>query len=262
MVLFARIAASSTMLTPQAAGSLPLCGNRLPSGFHRDHEYGHGAVHIALHKWLQAFHLMCSSKKGISPINCIGLLDIGYKAAWFMCHRIREAMRLAALDHWAAKARSSKQTKPITARREGQTRTKTKRRAFTKSGKKAPEQPSYRRAGRARRQCPHIPCSRCRSGYSADDLRQNIAMKSDLHTDESRLYFDAADTFAAHETVITHRANMRVGDVSDPTNSAEGYFSIFKRGMRGVYQHCDEKHLHRYLAEFDFRYNHRVRAWL
>ena len=85
----------------------------------------------------------------------------------------------------------------------------------------------------------------------------NVSRESRLHTDESRLYFGADQHFSSHETV-KHSAKEYVrGDVH--TNSAEGYFSIFKRGMKGVYQHCKEKHLHRYLAEFDFRYNHRIR---
>ena len=84
----------------------------------------------------------------------------------------------------------------------------------------------------------------------------NIAHESRLHTDESNLYFGADKHFASHETVKHSAKEYARGDVN--TNSAEGYFSIFKRGMRGVYQHCDEKHLHRYLAEFDFRYNRRT----
>jgi transposase-like protein len=87
-------------------------------------------------------------------------------------------------------------------------------------------------------------------------VAENIARESRLHTDESRLYHGADAVFASHETV-KHSAKEYVrGDVH--TNSAEGYFSIFKRGMKGVYQHCAEKHLHRYLSEYDFRYNHRV----
>ena len=76
-----------------------------------------------------------------------------------------------------------------------------------------------------------------------------------LRTDESGLYRRVGKKFAAHETVNHSAKEYARGDVT--TNTAEGYFSIFKRGMRGVYQHCSEKHLHRYLAEFDFRYNHR-----
>lgn len=88
-------------------------------------------------------------------------------------------------------------------------------------------------------------------------VRENISRESRLHTDESRLYTRVGGEFASHETV-NHRAEEYArGDVH--INSAEGYFSIFKRGMRGVYQHCKEKHLRRYLAEFDFRYNHRVK---
>jgi hypothetical protein len=86
-------------------------------------------------------------------------------------------------------------------------------------------------------------------------VNDNVARETRLHTDESRLYGGAAATFAAHETV-RHSAEEYVrGDVH--TNTVEGVFSVFKRGMKGVYQHCSEKHLHRYLAEFDFRYNNR-----
>jgi hypothetical protein len=87
-------------------------------------------------------------------------------------------------------------------------------------------------------------------------MRANINRETHIHTDESRLYNFAPWTFAKHET-IKHTADEYVrGDVT--TNSVEGYFSIFKRGMKGVYQHCKEKHMHRYLAEFDFRYNTRT----
>lgn len=86
-------------------------------------------------------------------------------------------------------------------------------------------------------------------------VTDNVAKESRLHT-ESRLYTEVGQQFAAHETVHHSSGEYARGDVH--TNSAEGYFSIFKRGMRGIYQHCDEKHLHRYLAEYDFRYNHRV----
>jgi hypothetical protein len=88
-------------------------------------------------------------------------------------------------------------------------------------------------------------------------VRDNIDRETRLHTDESRLYVRVGDEFAAHETVTHSHGEYVRGDVH--TNSAEGYFSIFKRGMKGNYQHCKEKHLHHYLAEFDFRYNHRVK---
>ncbi|MET4699273.1 hypothetical protein ABIE65_002303 [Constrictibacter sp. MBR-5] len=88
-------------------------------------------------------------------------------------------------------------------------------------------------------------------------VRATIDRESRLHTDESRLYGDAPSIFSTHGTVKhSVKENVR-GDVH--TNSAEGFFSIFKRGMKGIYQHCSEKHLHRCLAEYDFRYNHRVK---
>jgi hypothetical protein len=87
-------------------------------------------------------------------------------------------------------------------------------------------------------------------------VRGNIAKETRLMTDESRLYTTVGKEFAAHETVNHAAKEYARGDVT--TNTVESYFSIFKRGMRGVYQHCAEKHLHRYLAEFDFRYNYRA----
>ena len=91
-------------------------------------------------------------------------------------------------------------------------------------------------------------------------LLQNASRKSKLMTDESRLYTDVGTEFARHGTV-NHSGGEYVGfdDREKHTNTIEGYFSIFKRGMKGIYQHCGEQHLHRYLAEFEFRYNTRIR---
>ena len=100
----------------------------------------------------------------------------------------------------------------------------------------------------------HVPVAD--SAAVAKIVNENVHRKSRLHTDESRLYTRVGENFAAHETVNHAAREYARGDVT--TNTVEGYFSIFKRGMKGVYQHCREKHLHRYLAEYDFRYNHRV----
>ena len=89
-----------------------------------------------------------------------------------------------------------------------------------------------------------------------DVIVRTASRKSALHTDESRLYISVGKEFAGHETVNHSAEEYERGDVT--TNTIEGYFSIFKRGMNGVYQHCSEKHLHRYLTEFDFRYNARI----
>lgn len=91
-------------------------------------------------------------------------------------------------------------------------------------------------------------------------VKENIAKEARVFTDESRLYGDATIHFADHQTVkhsVGEYVRYENGEKIH-TNTIEGAFSIFKRGMKGVYQHCKEKHLHRYLAEFDFRYNHRV----
>ena len=100
----------------------------------------------------------------------------------------------------------------------------------------------------------HVP--RADKATVANIAADNIAHESRLHTDESKLYHGVEALFARHETVNHSAKEYARGDVT--TNTAEGYFSIFNRGMRGVYQHCSEKHLHRYLAELDFRCNHRT----
>lgn len=223
--------------------------------------------HIPLHKWMMAFYLMSSSKKGVSAHQVHRALGVSYKAAWFMCHRIREAMRAESPLGSGSLGGEGKIVEadetyygPVD---KAKVRTKTTSgRPFTKSGKMGPANKRpivalVERGGNVR--TFHVPVADQATVESI--VKENIARESRLHTDESRLYFNAADTFAAHETV--HHTSGEYVRYEDGraihTNSAEGYFSIFKRGMRGVYQHCKEKHLHRYLAEFDFRYNHRVR---
>jgi hypothetical protein len=137
--------------------------------------------------------------------------------------------------------------------------TTTSGRPFTKGGKVGPsnKRPIVERGGRIR--TFHVPVAD--KATVTKIVRENIARESRLHTDESKLYVGSDEHFEAHKSV-KHSAKEYVryeGDETVHTNSAEGYFSIFKRGVKGVYQHCAEKHLHRYLAEFDFRYNHRIR---
>jgi len=216
--------------------------------------------HVPLHKWLMAFHLAASSKKGFSAHQLHRTLKITYKSAWFMHHRVMEAMRTGGLDlppmGGAGQIVEADETYfgPVEDRQPSKTRGK---RPFTKGGKvgvggKRAIVSLVERGGKVR--SFHIP--RADKATVAKIVADNISHESRLHTDESRLYTGADQMFATHETVNHSRKEYARGDVN--TNSAEGYFSIFKRGMRGVYQHCDEKHLHRYLAEFDFRYNHRA----
>jgi transposase-like protein len=215
--------------------------------------------HIALHKWVQAFHLMCSRKKGVSAHQLHRTLDITYRSAWFMAHRIRECMRSGGL---AAPMGGEGKIVEADETYYGPVETPRPRNKYlppaVKGGKVGPGQKRpivalVERGGNVR--TFHVPV--CDQVTVEKIVTENIARKSRLHTDESRLYFNAADLFATHETVKHSAGEYVRGDVH--TNSAEGFFSIFKRGMRGIYQHCKEKHLHRYLAEYEFRYNHRIR---
>jgi transposase-like protein len=213
---------------------------------------------IPLHKWLQAFHLMCSSKKGMSAHQLSRMLGLRYETAWFMAHRIREAMRDGGLAPLGGNGGIVEADETYFGEVEERRPSKQRgNRPFTKSGKPGPGGKRavvslVERGGRVRSFHPATA-----DGTSVSSIvRENIARETRLHTDESRLYKKVGREFSAHETVIHARGEYARGDVH--TNSVEGYFSIFKRGMRGVYQHCREKHLHRYLAEYDFRYNHRV----
>lgn len=215
--------------------------------------------HITMRDWLTAIHLLCSSKKGISANQLSRTLGLTLKSAWFMGHRIREAMRDGSLAPMGgtgqiveadetyfgempeAKHRRFKTTgRPFSKRRHG-------------TGNKRAVVALVERGGGVRSFHPAVA-----DGETvAKIVRQNIHRESRLHTDESRLYTRVGEEFAAHETVKHSDEEYVRSDVT--TNTVEGYFSIFKRGMRGVYQHCAEKNLHRYLAEYDFRFNNRVR---
>lgn len=213
--------------------------------------------HIALHKWLQAFYLVSSSKKGVSAHQLHRALDITYEAAWFMEHRIREAMRDGSLAPLGGGGNAVEADETYFGKQENPTPSKRrrgrpyiKRKGVGPAGKRAVVALVERR-GRVRSFHPAVA-----DGPSvAKIVGENIARESRLMSDESPLYTKPGTGFSSHETV-KHSAKEYVrGDVH--TNTVEGYFSIFKRGMEGIYQHCREKHLHRYLAEYDFRYNHR-----
>jgi transposase-like protein len=214
--------------------------------------------HVPLTKWWLAMHLIGASKKGMSAHQLHRMLGVTYKTAWFMGHRIREAMREDGLGPLGGSGKivEADETYHGPVDVPGK-RSKGRKPTPVKSGKPGPADKRaivalVERGGRVRTFHPAIA-----DGASVSAIvRENIARESRLHTDESRLYTKVGTEFAKHETVThSHKEYVR-GDVH--TNSAEGYFSIFKRGMRGVYQHCREKHLHRYLAEFDFRYNNRI----
>jgi transposase-like protein len=205
--------------------------------------------HCPLRYWLQAIHLMCASKKGISTRQLQRTLGVGMKTAWFLGHRIREAMK-----------RRDDMFSPPTGG-EGKTIEADVTYVGRKPGSKLGRQGNMNavfalveRNGEAR--SFHVPNVR------GETLRAVLAVhasrQSHFRTDEAPAFTEIGWNFASHETV-KHSADEYVrGDVH--TNTIGGFFSILKRGVYGTYQHVSEAHLHRYLAEFDFRYTNREKV--
>jgi hypothetical protein len=214
--------------------------------------------HIKLNIWLQAFALMTASKKGISAHQLHRSLKITYKSAWFLTMRIREAMRSGGLlppmggNGKIVEADETYYGKTETPRVSKQRRGRPYAVGSRGPRDKRPIVALVERGGKVR--SFHVAV--CDKVNVTKIVTENIAHESRLHTDESNLYFGAEKHFASHETVTHSRKEYARGDVT--TNTVETYFSVFKRGMKGTYQHCKEKHLHRYLAEFDFRFNTRT----
>jgi hypothetical protein len=213
--------------------------------------------HVPLPKMLQALHLMACSKKGVSAHQLHRILGVTYKTAWFLAHRIREAMRDGSLAPMGGAGGIVEVDETYFGKvPEDQRRTVRADGAPYKVGSRGPANKRpiislVERGGRVRSFDP----ARADGATVAKIVTENIARETRLMTDESRLYWRAGEWFASHETVTHSHGEYVRGDVH--TNTVENYFSVFKRGMKGVYQHCSEKHLHRYLAEFDFRYNRR-----
>ena len=216
--------------------------------------------HIPLNKWVMAAHLMAASKKGISAHQLHRMLGVTYKSAWFMAHRIREAMKednntsgpiggegkIVEADETYLGKRDGKPSQPDT---------------FISgfgwvSHPKIDNQKKIvalvERGGSAR----SFMVSRVDKKTVRNVLFRNADRKSVLMTDEASVYPAIGAHYADHHTVNHSKKEYARGRVS--TNTVEGFFSIFKRGMKGIYQHCSEAHLPRYLAEFDFRYNRRA----
>lgn len=213
--------------------------------------------HIALPKWVLAIHLLTGSKKGMSAHQLHRELDITYRAAWFMAHRIREAMREPNPAPLGGKGKIVEADETYYGKVETpQPRSRGRIPKPTKTGRMGPADKRaivalVERAGEAR--AVHMP--RVTALNVREVLVKHADRKSRLHTDESNLYPMVGDEFVQHETV-KHSAREYVrGDVH--TNSAEGFFGLFKRGMAGIYHHCGEQHLQRYLDEFSFRYSNR-----
>jgi transposase-like protein len=201
--------------------------------------------HVPLHVWLQAMYLIAGSKKGISSNQLHRILGVTLKTAWFMSHRIREAMREGGLAPFGHNGGAVEVDETYIGRKKG-----------------VPIKGAYhhkmavlglvdRESGRCR--LFHVDKA---SGSNIQPIvLENLSREARLMTDEAMMYRKIGREFAEHGAVNHQRDEYVRGDIT--TNSIEGAFSIFKRGMRGVYQFCAEKHLHRYLAEFEFRYSNR-----
>lgn len=213
--------------------------------------------HIKLHIWLQAIFLISSSKKGVSANQLHRTLGITLKSAWFLSHRIREAMREGGLDPLGGGGGIVEADETYFGKKSGPApETTTAGKQFTKRRGDARKQKRaivslVERGGKVR----SFHVDRADKATVAHIVVKNVSREAKLHTDESKLYTGADGHTAEHHTIHHAIGEYARGEVN--TNSVEGYFSIFKRGMKGIYQHCGEQHLHRYLAEYDFRYNNR-----
>lgn len=204
------------------------------------------ASHVPMNIWLQAMYLIAGSKKGISSNQLHRTLGVTLKTAWFMSHRIREAMReggFAAVFGSGGGVVEADET--FIGRIEG----RTARQGYHHKMKVLAL--VDRDTGRSRA----FVVDSVAAPAIAPIVLGNMAREARLFTDEATHYGAFLLIFAEHQRVRHGAGEYGRGEVH--TNTIEGYFSIFKRGMRGVYQWCGEKHLHRYLAEFDFRYSNR-----
>ena len=203
--------------------------------------------HLPLHVWLQAIYLIAGSKKGISSHQLARTLGLTVKSAWFLSHRIREAMREGGLAPFGADGGAVEVDETYIGRKAGT--------PLPKGGwghKMTVLGLIDRNTGKSR--FFHVDGGKEIQGI----VLENLSREARLMTDEHVMYRRIGREFAEHSSVMHYNKEYVRGDVT--TNTIEGAFSIFKRGMRGVYQHCAEKHLHRYLAEFEFRYSHREKT--
>lgn len=216
---------------------------------------------IPLRKWLVAWFLLCSSKKGISAHQIMRMLDIGsYRSAWFMMHRIRYALRdpvfadklgegggIVEADETFVGGKIRRRHGDIPSAR-------TRKQKWGGAGvnpKKTPVIAVVERGGQVRSQAAKNVTSKSIKKV----LSQHLDPSANLMTDEWRGYITPGKAFASHQTVKHKSYEYVRGDVH--TNTIEGYFSIFKRGLNGTFHHIGHHYLDQYLAEFDFRYCHR-----
>ncbi|MGD0764228.1 MAG: IS1595 family transposase [Roseiarcus sp.] len=205
---------------------------------------------VPLSKWWFAVHLLASSKKGFSSHQLMRSIGVSYQTAWFMTHRIREAMRSGDWTPMGGEGQIVEIDETFIGQKEGVE----VRRGYAH---KNVVLSLVERGGSVR--SFHVDSTKKEDVLPI--VRASVNRETHVMTDESNTYSKLGDDFAKHDSVDHHREEWGYTDrktgVKINTNTIEGYYSIFKRGMKGVYQHCSEKHLHRYVAEFDFRYSNR-----
>jgi transposase-like protein len=207
------------------------------------------ASHVPMRHWLQAIFLMSSSKKGISSNQLHRTLGCTLKTAWFISHRIREAMRVGG--PFTPMTGSGGGAVEVDETFIGRVKGMPKGKAAW--AHKNVVVTLVERGGSAR----SFHVDGVRAGDILPIIRANISQNARLMTDEMYTYKYIAEVDGLNHETVNHSKDEYVrGDVT--TNTVEGFYSIFKRGMKGIYQHCSEKHLHRYLSEFDFRYSNRI----
>jgi transposase-like protein len=199
--------------------------------------------HIPLTKWAGAIHLMCASKKGMSAHQLHRMLGVTYKTAWFMAHRIRHTMKqFPALEQLKGIVEADETYIGGKSHRGGgQTGFENKTMVFS----------LVERQGSVRSFTP----GRVTGGNLGGIIKEHTSPDARIMTDQASHYRSLKWTAIKHESVDHSRKEWVRGDVH--TNTVEGYFGLLKRGIIGTYHHVSKQHLHRYLAEFDFRYNAR-----
>ena len=206
---------------------------------------------VPLNKWLIAVYLMASSKKGISSKQLERTLGVTYKTAWFMTHRIREAMNEESGGLFGTGGGFVEADETFIGKSE---RNKVPGRTRGMHDK----QKVFSLIDRETKRAKSVVIKNLSAGHIKPIIGKHVSKEAILMTDEAPRYKQIGKDYALHRAV--NHSNKEYVNRKNPlihTNTIENYFSVFKRGMRGVYQHCKEVHLHRYLNEFDFRYNYR-----
>lgn len=205
--------------------------------------------HIPLAKWAMGFRLMASSKKGVSAKQIERMLGIQYKSAWFMMHRIREAMAPAPVKDTGPLGGAGKVVQSDETFVGGKKKNVHKGKP---EPKKRPVLALVENGGQMR--AKHIP--NVTSKTVKEVLRTNVSRKSELHTDDSLVYHWLGREFAKHRSV-NHSQDEYVGPDGETVNTAEAFFALLKRGLMGSFHSVSEQHLQRYVDEFVFRWNTR-----